>query len=180
MGTINYGSSNYITLGAPLQRMYDFENDAGFMEEARAECERRGISVNDYILEEMQINYEADEDNARYIMDKYSFWYYDIRIKYGYYEGFWIDIENNFGIAYDCWEDKREAQKEITQIRKMLLEQGALSVKSAVIVTKEVDRSRTVAEADWTGFRCSDRYLVGYGLDSNEEYRNLPFIGALD
>ena len=70
--------------------------------------------------------------------------------------------------------------KTLFEVRKMLLEQGALSVKSAVIVTKEVDRSRTVAEADWTGFRCSDRYLVGYGLDSNEEYRNLPFIGALD
>ncbi|MBR7104717.1 MAG: hypoxanthine phosphoribosyltransferase [Lentisphaeria bacterium] len=70
--------------------------------------------------------------------------------------------------------------KTLFEVRKMLLEQGALSVKSAVIVTKEVDRSRTVAEADWTGFRCPDRYLVGYGLDSNEEYRNLPFIGALD
>ena len=62
----------------------------------------------------------------------------------------------------------------------MLLEQGALSVKSAVIVTKQVDRSATVASADWSGFDCPDRYLVGYGLDSNEEYRNLPFIGVLD
>jgi hypoxanthine phosphoribosyltransferase len=70
--------------------------------------------------------------------------------------------------------------KTLCEVQKMLLAQGALSVKSAVIVTKNVDRSQTVARADWSGFECPDRYLVGYGLDSNEEYRNLPFIGALD
>jgi hypoxanthine phosphoribosyltransferase len=70
--------------------------------------------------------------------------------------------------------------KTLFEVKKMLLEQGALSVKSAVIVTKNVDRSQTVAAADWSGFDSPDRYLVGYGLDSNEEYRNLPFIGALD
>lgn len=70
--------------------------------------------------------------------------------------------------------------KTLLEVREMLLSQGALSVRSAVIVTKEVRRSAAAAEADWTGFRCPDRYLVGYGLDSNEEYRNLPFIAALD
>ena len=43
-------------------------------------------------------------------------------IKPGYYEGFTIDIENNFPVAFDTWEDKRDAQKEITQIKLFLLE----------------------------------------------------------
>ena len=31
---------------------------------------------------------------------------------------------------------------------------------------------------DWTGFDIADRYVVGYGLDSNEDFRNLPYIAA--
>lgn len=150
MGTINYGTSKYITMGAPLQCMYDFENDEGFMAEAREECEQSGMSLNDYILEVIQDNYEADEDNARYILDKYSFWYYHVKIEYGYYEGFWIDIENNFGIAYDCWEDKREAQKEITQIRKMSLELNDIGLRSIYPgwVWHEADYYKTIQDID--------------------------------
>ena len=73
-----------------------------------------------------------------------------------------------------------DSGKTLMEVSRMLIEQGALSVKSAVIVTKNVDRSKTIAAADWSGFDSPDRYLVGYGLDSNEEYRNLPYIGALD
>jgi hypothetical protein len=40
----------------------------------------------------------------------------------GYYEGFSIDIEHNFTYCYDNWHEKRAAQKEITQIKKFLLE----------------------------------------------------------
>ena len=70
--------------------------------------------------------------------------------------------------------------RTLKKVKEMLLEMGALSVKSAVMVTKEIDRSETAVAADWSGFNCCDRYLVGYGLDSNEEYRNLPYIGAMD
>ena len=32
---------------------------------------------------------------------------------------------------------------------------------------------------DFVGFECPDKYVVGYGMDAAEEYRNLPFIGTL-
>lgn len=41
--------------------------------------------------------------------------------KYGNYEGFTLDIENNFPIAFDGWEDRREANKEITEIKEFLI-----------------------------------------------------------
>ena len=69
--------------------------------------------------------------------------------------------------------------RTLLETKQMILEQGALSVKNAVIVSKDVPRPEAIAEADWTGFSAPDRYLVGYGLASNEDYRNLPFIGAL-
>ena len=71
--------------------------------------------------------------------------------------------------------------KTLQEVSKMLLEQGALSVKSAVIVSKKLERPADIVNADWYGFECDpDCYLVGYGLDSNEECRNLPFIGVMD
>ena len=56
---------------------------------------------------------------------------------------------------------------------------GAASVRTVVMVEKELPRPNGLAHADWTGFTAPDRYLVGYGLDADEHYRNLPYIAAL-
>lgn len=68
----------------------------------------------------------------------------------------------------------------LAELRHYVLGQGALSVRSAVIVTKDIARSQTNGLADWTGFVAPNRFLVGYGLDFREEYRNLPYIAILD
>jgi hypoxanthine phosphoribosyltransferase len=57
---------------------------------------------------------------------------------------------------------------------------GAVSVRTVVMVEKELPRPNGLAHADWTGFTAPDRYLVGYGLDADEHYRNLPYIAALN
>jgi len=62
---------------------------------------------------------------------------------------------------------------------KILLEAGAASVKSCVLLRKNVSRAREV-DADYVGFDIPDEFVVGYGLDYNERYRNLPFIGILN
>ncbi|MBE6366767.1 MAG: hypoxanthine phosphoribosyltransferase [Lentisphaerae bacterium] len=55
---------------------------------------------------------------------------------------------------------------------------GALSVKSCVLLNKKVDH-KLFAAPDWVGFEIDDEFVVGYGLDHNEKYRNLPYIGNL-
>ena len=57
---------------------------------------------------------------------------------------------------------------------------GAASVRTVVMVEKELPRPNGLAHADWTGFTAPDRYLVGYGLDADKHYRNLPYIAALN
>ena len=57
---------------------------------------------------------------------------------------------------------------------------GAASVRTVVMVEKELPRPNGLAHADWTGFTAPDRYLVGYGLDADEHYLNLPYIAALN
>ena len=69
----------------------------------------------------------------------------------------------------------------LAAVRRWFLDRGAAEVKTVVMVEKVRARAaETVDRADWTGVTLPDRYLVGYGLDSHEKYRNLPYIAALD
>lgn len=55
---------------------------------------------------------------------------------------------------------------------------GAASVKTCVLLRKDVKRTHAI-EANYVGFDIPNEFVVGYGLDYNEKYRNLPFIGIL-
>lgn len=70
--------------------------------------------------------------------------------------------------------------RTLKAIRNSLLEMGALSVKTAVLVEKKLDRPEGIAHADWAGFFMSDRYLIGCGMDSEEKYRHYPGIAVLN
>src|SRR5213075_3237845 len=52
------------------------------------------------------------------------------------------------------------------------------SVKLCTLLHKP-SRARTRIPIDYLGFEIADRFVVGYGLDANDKYRNVPFIGAL-
>lgn len=52
------------------------------------------------------------------------------------------------------------------------------SLRSAVLLSKRVERAIPI-EADYRGFDIGDEFVVGYGLDYQGEYRNLPMIGVL-
>jgi hypoxanthine phosphoribosyltransferase len=60
----------------------------------------------------------------------------------------------------------------------MLKELGAASVKSCVLLKKDRPAAQLV-EADYVGFEIPDEFVVGYGLDYNNYYRNLPDIVTL-
>jgi hypoxanthine phosphoribosyltransferase len=53
------------------------------------------------------------------------------------------------------------------------------SLKSCVLLRKLKERSRPI-EADYVGFDIEDQFVVGYGLDYQGQYRNLPLIGILE
>lgn len=112
MGTINHKTSDYITMANYPIDPVDLENDSYFVDEYGE------AAIYDYIRECA----ECDLMNVEGILGKYDFYYFHIWIEHGYYEGFSIQIENNFPIYFDCWEDKRCAQKEITKIKAFLIE----------------------------------------------------------
>jgi hypoxanthine-guanine phosphoribosyltransferase len=55
---------------------------------------------------------------------------------------------------------------------------GALAVHTAVLLAKDKPRAEEV-EADYVGFGIGDEFVVGYGLDDQGKYRNLPYVGVL-
>ena len=59
-------------------------------------------------------------------------------------------------------------------------ELGAHEIYCAVLVDKQIGRSRVVARADFTGLEVDDRYVFGCGMDYRGYFRNLPAIYALD
>jgi len=61
---------------------------------------------------------------------------------------------------------------------RLLYEKSAKTVSSCVLLEKKVDRTVDI-KADYTGFNIENEFVVGYGLDYNENYRNLPYIGVL-
>ena len=69
--------------------------------------------------------------------------------------------------------------RTLKAICENLLAAGALSVKTAVLVEKDIPRPDGIPHADWAGFIMDDRYLIGCGMDSNEKYRHYPGIAVL-
>ena len=63
-------------------------------------------------------------------------------------------------------------------VRERLLAEGALSVKMCCILNKPSRRQAQIT-ADYVGFDIPDEFVVGYGLDYANKYRNLPYIGIL-
>ena len=65
-----------------------------------------------------------------------------------------------------------------TLVRRMS-ERGAASVRTAVLLRK-VGRQQVHLEPDYCGFTIPDAFVVGYGLDYNDDYRHLPYVAVLD
>ncbi len=76
-------------------------------------------------------------------------------------------------------DDVLDTGLTMKEVRDALLKNGATKVASTVAIDKK--GRRTVAyEADFCALECEDFFLVGYGLDFNGKYRNLPYIGYIE
>lgn len=98
MGAVNYGRSDYISIGLNVNGEFDYERP----------CYR-----------ENYFNYLSG------LLDKRRFYYYHVAVIPGYYEGFYIDISSNCPVFFNDYEEKQDAQKEITEIRRFLMDCAA-------------------------------------------------------
>jgi hypothetical protein len=101
MGTINYFTSDYITLGYLDYSQQNFDDE--------------------YTPDDYYIYQDDDYTQIKIYLENQHFYYFNITLKFGYYDGFTIDIENNFKYCFDNYNEKLQALKEITHIKKFLI-----------------------------------------------------------
>ena len=75
-------------------------------------------------------------------------------------------------------EDIIDTGQTLKNLRDMFIEREASSVKIATLLDKPEGRVVEI-EADYTCFTIPNEFVVGYGLDYKENYRNLPYVGVL-
>jgi len=75
-------------------------------------------------------------------------------------------------------EDILDSGLTLSYLREYISQKGAESVRIATLLDKPSRRSVDVFP-DYTCFTVPDAFVVGYGLDYNEVYRNLPYVGIL-
>lgn len=75
-------------------------------------------------------------------------------------------------------EDIIDTGLTLSYLTDNLKKRGANSVKIVTLLDKP-DRRNVEVKIDYLGFSIPDEFVVGYGLDYAENYRNLPFVGAL-
>jgi hypoxanthine phosphoribosyltransferase len=75
-------------------------------------------------------------------------------------------------------DDILDSGHTLAAIREALETAKPQSIRICVLLSKKKQRTREV-ETDYVGFEIEDEFVVGYGLDFRERYRNLPYIGVL-
>lgn len=103
MGSINYRTSAYITLGFDLSRTYAAEPWQDEEEETALKCT--------YLM-----------DAAADILDTVPRDLFAPCTVPGYYEGFSVDLDPDFPLWFDGWQEKQDAQKDLTALRRALLD----------------------------------------------------------
>jgi len=73
-------------------------------------------------------------------------------------------------------DDILESGRTLSFARQRLVDRGARSVRIAALLDKPESRKATIS-ADYVGFACPDKFVVGYGMDMGHAWRQLPFIG---
>ena len=86
-----------------------------------------------------------------------------------------IDVRGRDVLLVD---DILDTGKTVRRVMEKLCLLGPRRIKTCVLLDKPARRAEKV-KADYVGFSIPDLFVVGYGLDFAERYRNLPFVGVL-
>ena len=75
-------------------------------------------------------------------------------------------------------EDIVDTGVTIKDLKRLLFNKGAKEVKVVTLLDKP-SRRKVEIEADYIGFEVENEFVVGFGLDYEQKYRNLPYVGVL-
>lgn len=76
-------------------------------------------------------------------------------------------------------EDVLDSGLTLSYLVRMLKSRNPASIEIAAFLVKDIEGKRPAVDPRYVGTHVPDKFVVGYGLDYAERYRNLPFIGVL-
>lgn len=76
-------------------------------------------------------------------------------------------------------EDIIDSGRTLSHLKQLLLQRDPASLKICTLLDKP-DRRVVNVDVDYVGFQIEDKFVVGYGLDYDQLYRNLPYIGVVE
>lgn len=76
-------------------------------------------------------------------------------------------------------EDIVDSGRTLAYLKEMLMSRGPKSIRICTLLDKPSRRVKAV-DVDYTCFCIPDEFVVGYGLDYDQRYRNLPYIGVVE
>ena len=76
-------------------------------------------------------------------------------------------------------EDIIDSGRTLSYLMEMLADRGPSSMRLCTLLDKP-DRRVVDVKVDYSGFSIPDEFVVGYGLDYDQKYRNLPYIGIVE
>lgn len=76
-------------------------------------------------------------------------------------------------------EDIIDSGNTLSRLIPLLKERKPASIKVTTLLDKP-DRREVAVDVDYVGFEIEDKFVVGYGLDYDQKYRDLPFIGVVE
>lgn len=75
-------------------------------------------------------------------------------------------------------EDIVDSGRTINYLQELFRDKGARSIRFCTLLDKPERRVVNIS-VDYVGFKIPDRFVVGYGMDYDQRYRNLPYIGVV-
>jgi hypoxanthine phosphoribosyltransferase len=82
------------------------------------------------------------------------------------------------GVNVLLLDDILDTGQTLSRLSAVFRKRGVASLKIGVFVRK-IGRQTVAVEPDYVGFEIPDKFVIGYGLDYNDEYRHLPFLAEL-
>ena len=90
-----------------------------------------------------------------------------------------LDLRSSVkGVPVLLVEDIIDTGRTVQEVKRLLKHKGASEVRVVSLLDKP-DRRVVDIEADYVGFKVPNEFVIGFGLDYNQKYRNLPYVGVL-
>ena len=77
-------------------------------------------------------------------------------------------------------EDIIDSGRTLSYLIEILKQRGPVDIRICTLLDKPSRRVKKEVQVDYTCFSIPDEFVVGYGLDYDQKYRNLPYIGAVE